>query len=755
MNQTPIFRRTGLAVFALVTTGLRLSAQAWTDEQLVNAVPGFQNDGVQQQLEQIAALLQHRDEAMPAICARIHGDHREYTAKIERLLAELVDDRWQTREQAENKLIEIGGRARSRIQQAADEGTPDEQRLRCHRILDGLTLRGTQQEERDNRILRGLVATALYLPADPRLVQALRSALNHTDAQVVEGSVRALGVHGGDDEAKLLRQQLDSAPPARRPIVLAALVRIRGPVALGICTELVQQGSLAQTELLAMTCGLRLRSDAQGLLAWLGAHGDAVVAAAASLVMPAGGDKAQAAKFLLADRSQLDAAFLGFLPDGLVLGRPLEHLERVELLFRQCETVDFPAHVPGEAKGIRVFLTQGTLVTGSLVAIGADSVRVQSLLFGQLDLPRAAIQGIAIDPALDRLVGASTEFDRVRLLDNQFVDGKLLRGTAGEVVIATTAGERRLPTAGIAGLLLQRPAAPPVDSTLYTRVDLVSGDRLLGHLAGSTTSHIGLVVPLLGAAAVPLAQVSHLEHGVGGGAQWGFTLISDYSENKIVEVDEKGKVVFEMENVLGPWDAQCLDNGNLLITEFSISRVREVTRKGDTVWQFEDLKSPYAASRLRNGNTLIADTFNGRVIEVTPEGQIAWKYDTEIRPFDCERLQNGNTLIADILKDRVFEVNAKGETVWEVKKMINVHDADRLPNGNTLITLRASSRVIEVDPNGQVVWELRDLVSPSDAERLPNGNTLVAENGQVREFDRHGNQVWRKEMSWAVRVHRY
>ena len=61
----------------------------------------------------------------------------------------------------------------------------------------------------------------------------------------------------------------------------------------------------------------------------------------------------------------------------------------------------------------------------------------------------------------------------------------------------------------------------------------------------------------------------------------------------------------------------------------------------------------------------------------------------------------------------------------------------------------------QIDTDGKVVFELRDLSSPSDSDRLPNGNTIVAENTRVREFDRHGNQIWEKAMTWAVEVNRY
>jgi hypothetical protein len=69
--------------------------------------------------------------------------------------------------------------------------------------------------------------------------------------------------------------------------------------------------------------------------------------------------------------------------------------------------------------------------------------------------------------------------------------------------------------------------------------------------------------------------------------------------------------------------------------------------------------------------------------------------------------------------------------------------------------LREAKRVVEVDRDGAVVFELKNLSHPSDADRLPNGNTLVAENGMVREFDRSGTEIWRKEMTWAVEANRY
>ena len=232
------------------------------------------------------------------------------------------------------------------------------------------------------------------------------------------------------------------------------------------------------------------------------------------------------------------------------------------------------------------------------------------------------------------------------------------------------------------------------------------------------------------------------------------TVLADYSDNRVIEVDSKGREIFVLEEVFGAWDADILPNGNFLIVEFSVSRVIEMTRKGEEVWRYENLKNPYCAQRLKNGNTLIADTFGGRVIEVDKKGKVVWKFSNNIRPFDAEMTAKGTVLIADVLGGRVIEINRKGEIVWVAKGLPNAHDADRLANGNTLVTLRNKGEVVELDGNGKVVWSVKGLTSPSDADRLPNGNTLISENTRCAEYDKAGKRVWVKEMTWCVEANR-
>jgi hypothetical protein len=754
-------RRALLAVCAAAALHTIGRAQDWTDEQLVAASGGFAQDALVARYTQAALLAAAGAPAQRAIAARLHGDHREYQLKIERLLDGLADARWQVREDAERQLVEIGGRARPEIQAARERAKVLEQQIRCGRILEALAAKGTENEDRERQLVRGLVLTALHLDGDDRLRRALRSALGHTSPQVVAGALRALGKHGGDDDVAAVAEFVGKPDRVHRGTALAALARMRAPAALAQCERLLFAAGgegVDRAEAMLVVRGLRARGDAAAapLLARLAQHPDPVVRAGAGVAWPAATKTAAAALTVLPERMTIDAGFVGLLGDALVVDSEFARVPGIELTLADCDRIEFTDHAAVESPAARIFLNQGTLLRGELTAIRGDEVTVRSARFGPLTLPRRDVQGIAFDAAVDRLLGGGKDRERLRLRDGRFVDGAIATfdGASFRATGADGAAQS-LALGDVASVMFARPGATEPDPLAYARVDLTDGERLLGFLVAANGEHVAISVPGVGAIALPWRDVMRVELAVGGGASWGFTLVADYSDNRVFEVDEQGRVVFEMQDVLGAWDAEALDNGNLLLTEYLVSRVQEVDRKGNQVWAFEDLKNPYDADRLADGNTLIADTFGGRVIEVDRAGKVAWSYAKEIRPFDVDRLPNGNTLIADVLKDRVIEVTRTGDTVWERKGCAGVHDADRLPNGNTLITSRSLGTVIEVDRAGTIVFTLSGLNSPSDADRLPNGNTLVAENGGVREFDRRGNVVWKLPAAWAVEVGRY
>jgi hypothetical protein len=95
--------------------------------------------------------------------------------------------------------------------------------------------------------------------------------------------------------------------------------------------------------------------------------------------------------------------------------------------------------------------------------------------------------------------------------------------------------------------------------------------------------------------------------------------------------------------VLGPHDAQVLEDGNILLFDNGLgrgwSRVIELDPlQREIVWDYRAeepasfyTKSRGAAQRLPNGNTLISNSAHGQAFEVTPEGERVWEfYNPEI-----------------------------------------------------------------------------------------------------------------------------
>jgi hypothetical protein len=230
----------------------------------------------------------------------------------------------------------------------------------------------------------------------------------------------------------------------------------------------------------------------------------------------------------------------------------------------------------------------------------------------------------------------------------------------------------------------------------------------------------------------------------------GETLISDTSNNRVFMVSQAGDITWTSDDWGGgsgelsdgshlryPNDAELLDSGHLLITDRNNDRVIEVDDAGQVVWSYGELTRPHNGDRLADGNTLIANSEKNQVIEVSPVGEIMWSYgegDALNWPRDVDRLANGNTLIADSRHGRIIEVDPSGNVVWMVEGLALPYEADRLPGGETLIADNSHRRVIKVTQEGEIAWEFSnfqeslpaDLQNPgfeadADGDGLPDG----------------------------------
>lgn len=289
------------------------------------------------------------------------------------------------------------------------------------------------------------------------------------------------------------------------------------------------------------------------------------------------------------------------------------------------------------------------------------------------------------------------------------------------------------------------------------------------------------------------AEALHEAGSVRGFNQPGNILISDQFNNRVIEIDPHGEIVWSFglgpndvsaQSPVGVNDAQrvgifTLMSGTgvpagtfepLCAAGCADNRVFLVSPGGHIVWQYgqfgvtgfdkDELNTPVQATWLPNFHVLITDQGNERIIEVTLDKKIVWQYGTTgvvgfgpdllNNPNSAELLENGHVLITDQNNNRAIEV-----THDDAKTIVasfsaggtanTVAFASRLKDGNTLLTDSGNSRAVEVDKHDHIVWQYVTNLDPKSnpspmptrAVRLENGDTLISDqfNDRVIRVD--------------------
>jgi hypothetical protein len=297
---------------------------------------------------------------------------------------------------------------------------------------------------------------------------------------------------------------------------------------------------------------------------------------------------------------------------------------------------------------------------------------------------------------------------------------------------------------------------------------------------------LAVSVPLLVGTARALAD--------GGFNTPGNILIADQFNNRVIEADPAGNIVwsfglglndFSPNSIIGVNDAQRVGPNTLMAgtgtppgvipqapSGAADNRVILVDPSGTIIWQYgmfgktgstpNRLNTPVQCTWLPNTDVLITDQGNNRIIEVTLGKKIVWQYpgsnnnpgDQLNSPNSAELLENGHILIADENNNRAIEVTRADQIVRTFTAngtLGAVAFASRLDNGHTLLTDAGNSRAVEVDANDKVVWQyVTDTAKlsvpmplPTRAVRLRNGDTLISDqfNNRVIRVSSTGHIV--------------
>jgi hypothetical protein len=303
-----------------------------------------------------------------------------------------------------------------------------------------------------------------------------------------------------------------------------------------------------------------------------------------------------------------------------------------------------------------------------------------------------------------------------------------------------------------------------------------------------------LVPPAIVSAAIICAATPAVAGEPGGDYNRpGNILIADQFNNRVIEIDRRGNIVWRFG--LGPNDVSANSavgtNDALRVHEKTLisgtgvppgfeplcpsgcadNRVFFVNKHGKIVWQYgtfgvtgsgpNQLNTPVQATWTADHTVLITDQVNERIIEVNLKHEILWQYgqtgvsgngpDQLNNPNSVEVLDDGTYLIADENNNRAIIVNRAKQRLATYTiggTASGVAFASRLPNGHILLTDSNNNRVVEVDKSDMIVWSYvtnhqpgsNPAPLPTRAIRLKTGSTIISDqfNHRVIIVDKAG-----------------
>ncbi len=751
--------------------------------------PYVKNVGLLGRLEVVPAIRAMRDrksedEIANQVVPRLTGERNRLILEVKNLVETLGDVRYEKRVGAERELV-----AKGPLILPILESFPEQQdleiKIRLERVLSALEAAGKEDIERRARIARGL-AEALAFRSGTIEVDALLAALDFLDSHIGVriAALRSTGVLLRNDElaarsGQKFMERVSSltggADIEERNAVTTAIGSMPIDASRSYLLDIFASTERSLSHRILAFVLLQRRSDMQGapleaaLAALKDDEADFLRQIAACLASPIPAERTAPTLHLeLEDGGKLEATHIVAMEgDNLYFEGPASIGAPILVPRPSIDAIVHATATPKKLTGPLLLLDSGTAVSFSELRLEGEDVAFKAL-GRDLRIPKQSLRGILPDASKGRILGGSRVHDQIRLLsgEERLVEGKLTALSPTEVTIEQDGKARNIEWKAIEALLFPLggtglAAGDIGDIGQFAQLDLLDGERLVGYLLFLDATTVRIADKRMGCIDIALQDVARMQLSNSGRALTGFTLVCDFSNLSVQEFDGEGRVVWKLEDLFDPYDAEITPVGTILITEHGDDAVREYDRSGKAVWAFTKLAKPMDADRLANGNTLITDPGNNRVIEVDKDGNIVWTFGIaeakrkEYKPYDADRLPNGNTLIADNGDKRVIEVNSAGEVVWELKGIDVVVDADRLPNGNTLITRRQPNMVFEVNAQGSTVWKLEKLTMPGDADRLPDGTTMVAEDGGVKIYGRDGAVLRTLAADWAMEASGY
>lgn len=211
------------------------------------------------------------------------------------------------------------------------------------------------------------------------------------------------------------------------------------------------------------------------------------------------------------------------------------------------------------------------------------------------------------------------------------------------------------------------------------------------------------------------------------------TIVLDKVKEKISEVSYKGRVTWEYkiknseDKLSSPSGFTMLNDGILLIADTGNNRIIESDLDGKIIWQYsKDLNKPYDIQKTCDDTYLVTDYGNNRILELSKY------FNSDKNTFDFNVIwQYGNSLN--------IESGGAGKGKNELNKPVS---AFKEADGNYIIVDSGNKRVLIVNEQKNIIWQYDTIQenkeisinSTSRVTRLKNNNLLIVGDNKVIEI---------------------
>lgn len=413
--------------------------------------------------------------------------------------------------------------------------------------------------------------------------------------------------------------------------------------------------------------------------------------------------------------------------------------------FRIAARLPVPVRYPAAAAG-----PDGIWVFGGQTASGATNVieRIspatgKAVIAGHLPVPLQGAAAFSLDGQV-------------------YLAGGVTAGAPSRVIYRLDPGTARVTPAGTLPVPVAYAAAAVTGGTAY----LIGGQD--GHRAVPAVTTLRLVpkskvIPDAAAAPwlAPARGPGHLAPGSDPSVLPGDILIADHGNNRLLIVDPQGRVRWEFprpgdlahgQTFLAPDDAFFSADGRYIVATQEDDQVISVISLASSkiVYRFGvpgapgagpgHLSNPDDAMLTPHGVIIAADIKNCRIVLIAPPGHTvarvigtttqACEHDPPHRfgsPNGAFPLTDGRYLVTEINGDWADEMSLGGTVAWSAHPPGVAYPSDTnevYPGRYLTADYSDPGQIVEFDRHGNLLWRLGGLNQPSLALPLPNGDIL-------------------------------